>query len=58
MGITDFHIRKKTLNVDSPSFTPATLPVPGKTTISSQAASAAPFTPRGLTSGMYIPVSG
>jgi hypothetical protein len=43
---------KKALSVDSPAFTPATLPVPGKTsTISSQAANAAPFTPRGLASG-------
>ncbi|KAG9234504.1 PAB-dependent poly(A)-specific ribonuclease subunit PAN3 [Amylocarpus encephaloides] len=47
---------KKTLNVDSPSFTPASLPVPGKSsTISSQAASAAPFQPRGLTSGTVTP---
>ncbi|KAK0110148.1 PAB-dependent poly(A)-specific ribonuclease subunit 3 [Cadophora gregata] len=38
---------KKSLNVDSPAFTPSTLAVTGKTsTISSQAASAAPFTPR------------
>jgi hypothetical protein len=43
---------KKALSVDSPAFTPATLSVPGKTsTISSQAANAAPFTPRGLASG-------
>jgi len=43
---------KKTLNVDSPSFTPATLSVPSKTaTIPSQAANAAPFTPRNLASG-------
>jgi hypothetical protein len=47
---------KKSLNVDSPSFTPSTstLSVPGKSTaISSQAAAAAPFTPSGLASGMY-----
>ncbi|KAH7409661.1 PAB-dependent poly(A)-specific ribonuclease subunit PAN3 [Cadophora sp. MPI-SDFR-AT-0126] len=38
---------KKSLNVESPAFTPSTLSVAGKTsTISSQAASAAPFTPR------------
>jgi hypothetical protein len=43
---------RKALSVDSPAFTPATLSVPGKTsTISSQAANAAPFTPRGLASG-------
>ncbi|KAF4634548.1 hypothetical protein G7Y89_g3563 [Cudoniella acicularis] len=49
---------KKTLNVDSPSFTPATLPVPSKTSaISSQAANAAPFTPRGLASGTATPNS-
>lgn len=43
---------KKSLNVDSPSFTPATLSVPGKSAaISSQAATAAPFTPRGIASG-------
>lgn len=45
---------KKSLNVDSPSFTPATLSVPGKGTggtISSQAVNAAPFTPRGMASG-------
>ncbi|KAK0717198.1 PAB-dependent poly(A)-specific ribonuclease subunit PAN3 [Lasiosphaeria miniovina] len=40
---------KKTFNVDSPSFTPAGQPQPPakKSTFSSQAASAAPFTPRG-----------
>lgn len=44
---------KKSLNVDSPSFTPATLSVPGRSAaISSQAAAAAPFTPRGIASGM------
>ncbi|CAG8954277.1 hypothetical protein HYFRA_00005898 [Hymenoscyphus fraxineus] len=47
---------KKTLNVDSPSFTPAALPLPGKSSsITSQAASAAPFTPRGLASGTVTP---
>lgn len=46
---------KKSLNVDSPSFTPATLPVPGKTAITSHAAAAAPFTPRGLASGTVTP---
>lgn len=45
---------KKSLNVDSPSFTPATLSVPGRSAIiSSQAAAAAPFTPRGIASGMF-----
>ncbi|RDL41069.1 PAB-dependent poly(A)-specific ribonuclease subunit PAN3 [Venustampulla echinocandica] len=53
---TNSTIRKKTLNVDSPSFMPATLPVPNKTSaISSQAANAAPFTPRGLSSGTVTP---
>ncbi|KUJ23634.1 PAB-dependent poly(A)-specific ribonuclease subunit PAN3 [Mollisia scopiformis] len=46
---------KKALNVDSPSFTPGTLSVPGK--ISSHAANAAPFTPRGLVSGTATPNS-
>jgi hypothetical protein len=46
---------KKALSVDSPAFTPATLSVPSKTSaISSQAANAAPFTPRGLASGKRI----
>lgn len=46
---------KKALSVDSPAFTPATLSVPSKTSaISSQAANAAPFTPRGLASGKQI----
>lgn len=43
-------VTKKTLNVESPSFTPATLqaqPTAKKSTFSSQAASAAVFTPRG-----------
>ncbi|RDW80233.1 hypothetical protein BP6252_04871 [Coleophoma cylindrospora] len=49
---------KKTLSVESPAFTPATLPVPGKgATISAQAASAAPFTPRNLASGTATPSS-
>lgn len=41
---------KKTLNVESPSFTPTILQAPGgkKATFSSQAASAPSFTPRGL----------
>ena len=48
---------KKSLNVDSPSFTPSTLSVPGKgATISSQAANAAPFTPRSMASGTCSPV--
>jgi hypothetical protein len=48
---------KKSLNVDSPSFTPTTLSVPGKgAAISSQAATAAPFTPRGMASGRYSPL--
>ncbi|PBP22146.1 PAB-dependent poly(A)-specific ribonuclease subunit PAN3 [Diplocarpon rosae] len=38
---------KKSLSFDSPSFTPSTLPASGKaSSISSQAAAAAPFTPR------------
>ena len=49
---------KKSLNVDSPSFTPATLSVPGKgVAISSQAANAAPFTPRAMGSGRYSPLT-
>lgn len=44
---------KRSLNVESPAFTPATLPVPRATTISSQAANAAPFTPRAMTSGKH-----
>jgi PAB-dependent poly(A)-specific ribonuclease subunit 3 len=49
---------KKTLSVDSPAFTPATLSVPGKSSaISSQAVNAAPFTPRGLASGKQVPRS-
>ncbi|CAM1501597.1 Fc.00g035810.m01.CDS01 [Cosmosporella sp. VM-42] len=48
-----FFIRqKKTLNVESPSFTPANLQLGGKKpTFSSQAASAPAFTPRGLGAG-------
>lgn len=42
----EFFSSKKTLNVDSPSFTPAGLGK--KPTFSSQAASAPAFTPRGL----------
>jgi len=40
---------KKTFNVDSPAFTPSNQPqvTAKKTTLSSQAANAAPFTPRG-----------
>jgi hypothetical protein len=53
---TDIHRLKKSLNVDSPSFTPSTLSVPSKTSsISSQAANAAPFTPRSLASGATTP---
>ncbi|KAH6667548.1 PAB-dependent poly(A)-specific ribonuclease subunit PAN3 [Halenospora varia] len=49
---------KKSLNVDSPSFTPSTLSVPQKSSaISSQAANAAPFTPRGMASGTATPNS-
>jgi PAB-dependent poly(A)-specific ribonuclease subunit 3 len=49
---------KKTLSVDSPAFTPATLSVPSKSSaISSQAVNAAPFTPRGLASGKQVPRS-
>ncbi|KAM5347128.1 hypothetical protein ACJ41O_010133 [Fusarium nematophilum] len=47
-------ISKKTLNVDSPSFTPAGLTGGKKPTFSSQAASAPAFTPRGL--GASTPV--
>lgn len=47
---------KRSLNVESPAFTPATLPVPIRaTTISSQAANAAPFTPRSMNSGTATP---
>ncbi|KAF7853258.1 hypothetical protein EAF04_010760 [Stromatinia cepivora] len=47
---------KKALNVDSPSFTPAALPASNKgASVISQAANAAPFTPRGLTSGTATP---
>ncbi|TGO33077.1 hypothetical protein BHYA_0268g00040 [Botrytis hyacinthi] len=48
---------KKALNVDSPSFTPATISSSNKgaSSITSQAANAAPFTPRGLTSGTATP---
>lgn len=49
---------KKALNVDSPSFTPATISSSsnkGVSSITSQAANAAPFTPRGLTSGTATP---
>lgn len=53
---TDINRLKKSLNVDSPSFTPSTLAVPSKTSsISSQAANAAPFTPRSLASGATTP---
>lgn len=46
---SDFN-SKKTFNVESPSFTPSTQPqaMTKKSTFSSQAASAAPFTPRGV----------
>ena len=43
---------RKTLSVDSPSFTPGTLAAPKSSTITSQAVNAAPFTPRGLVGGM------
>jgi hypothetical protein len=43
--------QKKSLNVDSPSFTPTSLA--RSTTISSQAANAAPFTPRGIASRTF-----
>ncbi|PQE27023.1 PAB-dependent poly(A)-specific ribonuclease subunit PAN3 protein [Rutstroemia sp. NJR-2017a BBW] len=48
---------KKTLNVDSPSFTPAVLPGVRGASITSQAANAAPFTPRALASGTATPNS-
>jgi hypothetical protein len=49
----DLHRPKKTLNVDSPSFTPTAMATNSTagTTMSSRAASAAPFTPRGVSSG-------
>lgn len=40
---------KRSLNVESPAFTPAALPTPNRAT--TIAANAAPFTPRGLSSG-------
>ncbi|RAL63532.1 hypothetical protein DID88_003576 [Monilinia fructigena] len=47
---------KKTLNVDSPSFTPAAIPTTNKaSSITSQAVNAAPFTPRKLASGTATP---
>ncbi|TAQ85954.1 hypothetical protein B7494_g5721 [Chlorociboria aeruginascens] len=47
---------KKSLNVDSPSFTPTTFNAPRKSaSITSQAANAAPFTPQGLVSGTATP---
>ncbi|KAA8569033.1 hypothetical protein MFRU_047g00360 [Monilinia fructicola] len=47
---------KKTLNVDSPSFTPAAIPATNKaSSITSQAVNAAPFTPRKLASGSATP---
>lgn len=44
-------LSKKSFNADSPSFTPSgqNLGQAKKTTLSSQAANAAPFTPRGVT---------
>lgn len=49
---SDSDSTKKSLSVESPAFTPAA-PVPSTrtTAISSQAANAAPFTPRGVASG-------
>ncbi|KAK4649643.1 PAB-dependent poly(A)-specific ribonuclease subunit 3 [Podospora bellae-mahoneyi] len=49
-GPSDF-LSKKSFNADSPSFTPSgqNLGQAKKTTLSSQAANAAPFTPRGVT---------
>lgn len=44
--------QKKSLNVDSPSFTPTILA--RNNVISQQAASAAPFTPRGMNSREYL----
>lgn len=49
---------KKSLNVDSPSFTPVNVggsAAGGSTSISSRAASAAPFTPRSAASGAATP---
>lgn len=42
---------RKTLSVDSPSFTPGTSGASKSSSITSQAANAAPFTPRGLAAG-------
>ena len=48
------HRKKNNLSVDSPVFTPATLPVPSKgSTFTSQAAALASFTPRSAASGMH-----
>lgn len=41
----------KRLNVDSPAFTPAALPVLSRASTISSAINAAPFTPRAMTSG-------
>lgn len=47
-----------TFNVDSPSFTPSTLPTTSAgSSIPSHTASAPPFTPRGLNSGTATPAS-
>lgn len=54
---------KKRFNVDSPSFTPATLPTSGTNGIpklpglSPRTANAAPFRPKNLTPGMAFKVS-
>lgn len=51
-------LSKKALNGDSPSFTPSSLtaqPTPKKSTLPSQAASAAVFTPRGIGTGTTTP---
>ncbi|KAG0651465.1 Poly(A)-nuclease deadenylation complex subunit 3 [Hyphodiscus hymeniophilus] len=58
MGKKHRHRLKKSLNVESPSFTPATLSVSGKSAaITSQAATAVPFTPRSIASGTATPNS-
>lgn len=51
-----FHSIKKKFNVDSPSFTPASLAVNGASKtpgLSPKAANAAPFKPRNYSSGTF-----
>ena len=53
------HLSKRTLNVESPAFTPATLPgpVPKAGTFTSQVAATATFTPRAPANGLYTPAT-